>query len=123
MYQVSTFYPHHVHCLLSSFTVSTVQRITISHYIAPSSMCGGLSAKFGQQPPDGGGRGRRRKQVSPPPRRQRAVQNGNITVGCVGKDTVYTLYDLLPGRQYFVSVFGQYVNRSVSFQYGTKQFW
>ena len=88
----------------------------------PSSVCGGLSAKFGQQPPDGGSARRRRQQVAPPPRRQGAEPNDNITVGCVGKATVYTLYDLVPDRQYFVSVFGQYANRSVSFQYGTAEF-
>ena len=50
------------------------------------------------------------------------MHNGNITVGCVGKATVYTLYDLVPERLYYVTVFGQYVNRSVSFQYGTMTF-
>ncbi|XP_043246151.1 protein NDNF-like [Amphibalanus amphitrite] len=87
-----------------------------------SSVCGGLSAKFGLQPPESGGARRRRQQGASPPRRQGPEPNDSITVGCVGKTTVYTLYDLLPGRKYFVTVFGQYANRSVSFQYGTAEF-
>ena len=85
-------------------------------------MCGGLSAKFGQQPPDRVERRRRRQQMAAPWRRRVAQRNSNITVGCVGKSTVYTLHDLMPGQQYYVTVFGQYANRSVSFQYGTTEF-